>query len=830
MLAMVAMTSALAQQPQKSGNVADDPRLKQFDKNGDGKIDDSERGAIRELMRKRAQKPGAMTPSGKTETVGNREVTELEYVSSDGRKIPCVLSMPKGDGPFPCVVTIHGGQGNRDLGYIRTLAAPNPVSPTVNALNEQPWAILAISYRAGEGVMSDGEQADVVAGIRFAKSLPKIDAARVGVLGGSHGGHLGLRAAELMEKEFLCVAVGSPWMTDPVVYMMGKADQPPLSLLPAAARDGLMKNGQQLLRGLSSRMSDAEVKAYLAKNSIEANAEKIVVPSLFMTSLADEQAPHVLVKPTFDKLKAAGRDVTVFTVETSPHGFYWGRSVGGARIGKGEKSETELAEEKATREQIIAFFTKQFARKDAEVVASPKPASVSTATTGATGSPATTTSGDDNAARREQMKKRLADSRGGSAPPATPASTPNTASGDAPMTREQFKTRLTKSGGALTDRPEVADRLFDRLDENKDGLLSAEEFAKLKSLRGGGGGARPAANPDKPSEAAPAPDSKSDAKPEVKSEPAPTAKADTRIKPTASQSAAIKKLREKMATMPVPENLTRRTIMVGDKEREFFINIPVSVKGKPAPVVFALHGGASSSGLAQHLKVDYTKLGETEGYVTVYPSGVNGWNIGSHDAYSVKRRTSDADDIGFFRAMFDLLIKEGVADAKRIYITGGSNGGMMTQFLMCHFADRIVGAGVMVATLPAAVKDWPKPARPIPVIIMLGTVDPMKPWNGNADQLSADATVEYWRTQNACAGDVKKWDLPDRDPNDGCRVHAQRWEGKAPVVFYTMEGHGHGWPMQKGRDETGTGPKTRDISAPEEFWKFFRSIITSREP
>jgi len=193
--------------------------------------------------------------------------------------------------------------------------------------------------------------------------------------------------------------------------------------------------------------------------------------------------------------------------------------------------------------------------------------------------------------------------------------------------------------------------------------------------------------------------------------------------------------------------------------------------------------------LAQHLKVDYTKLGEQEGYVTVYPSGVNGWNIGSHDAYSVKRRTSDADDIGFFRAMFDTLIAEGVADAKRIYITGGSNGGVMTQFLVCHLADRIAGAGVVVATLPrAAEKDWPKPARPVPILIMLGTVDPMKPWNGNKDQMSADETIAFWRKQNGCTGDAKRWDLPDRDPNDGARVYAQRWEGQAPVH------HGRPWP------------------------------------
>jgi acetyl esterase/lipase len=160
-------------------------RFKQLDKDGDGKISDEERQAVRQKLRQMRTNPGAMTPSGKTETIGNREVTEMQYVSSDGRKIPCVLSMPNGDGPFPVLVTIHGGQGDRDFGYLRTMAAPNNLSPTVAAFNEQPWAILAISYRAGNGVLFGMEQDDVVAGIRFAKTLPKIDAARVGEVGGS---------------------------------------------------------------------------------------------------------------------------------------------------------------------------------------------------------------------------------------------------------------------------------------------------------------------------------------------------------------------------------------------------------------------------------------------------------------------------------------------------------------------------------------------------------------------------------------------------------------------------------------------------------------------
>ncbi len=91
---------------------------------------------------------------------------------------------------------------------------------------------------------------------------------------------------------------------------------------------------------------------------------------------------------------------------------------------------------------------------------------------------------------------------------------------------------------------------------------------------------------------------------------------------------------------------------------------------------------------------------------------------------------NNSDDLGFFRAMFDKLIAEDVADAKRIYITGGSNGGVMTYMLLSEMADRIAGAGVVVTTLPAIVKTWPKPSRSVPILIMLGTAYLMMPWSG----------------------------------------------------------------------------------------------------
>ncbi|MFM7116963.1 MAG: prolyl oligopeptidase family serine peptidase, partial [Planctomycetota bacterium] len=517
-----------AQERSTPGGGTEKSLLQRFDTNGDGEISDEERRGVREKMKQMQNRPGAMTPSGKTEAIGNRLVTELQYPSSDGRMIPCVLSMPKGDGPFPMLVTIHGGQGNRDLGYIRTMASPGGLSPTINAFNEQPWAILAISYRAGNGALYGMEQDDVVAGIRFAKQLPKVDSNRVGVVGGSHGGHLALVAAEEMGKEFLCVAAGSPWMTDPLVYMLGDANQPPLSKVPAKAREDLVLNGRRLLNGMQKgrRMSDPQIKEFLTQHSIEANAEKIVIPTLFLTSRGDDQAPHVLIEPMIKKMQAARKEVEVYTAERSPHGFYWARTVSAARDLRGEKTPEEAEEELTARRTMIEFFTKQFARKDAQTEKSP-------ATAGASANPSRTAS---EPPVEEQMAEPTADNasekvadadqpmqeeesaveksqpgrgagagsgrgagvarggqgagRGGTMSGGLGGADFQTLAGDSgKVSREAFKKQLSGSA-AFSSRPELADRLFDRLDADGDGTLNKTEFegmSDLKSQFGRGG-------------------------------------------------------------------------------------------------------------------------------------------------------------------------------------------------------------------------------------------------------------------------------------------------------------------------------------------------------
>lgn len=469
--------------------------LQRFDTNGDGKIDDQERRAARSKMQQMQNRPGARTPSGETQTVSNRLITEMEYRSSDGQMIPCVLSIPIGEGPYPILVTIHGGQGNRDLGYIRSMAAPNNLSPTIHAFNDQSWAILAISYRSGNGALFGMEQEDVIAGIRFAKSLPKIDPNRVGVVGGSHGGHLALVAAEKMGREFLCVAVGSPWMTDPIVYMMGDPNQPPLSRIPAKTREDLMANGKRILGGMrrGRQMSDQELLKFLQEHSIEANSQKITIPTLFITSRGDDQAPHVLIEPMIERMKSGGQDVRVYTAEKSPHGFYWARTVSAARDLRGAKTPQEEQEEQTARSTIIGFFQQQFAREDARTDPSPQvPKSSAEDKTQSDPANDGIVGKKDSASRNvsPQDARGIRDSvRGAGMPRGGPRGEEkgvvdfkSLADPSGKISKEAFQRQFSEAI-PLASRAEIIDRLFSRLDADGDGSLNETEFEAYNSMR-----------------------------------------------------------------------------------------------------------------------------------------------------------------------------------------------------------------------------------------------------------------------------------------------------------------------------------------------------------
>jgi len=116
-----------------------------------------------------------------------RPARRLRY--GEHRDQKAELFLPAGDGPFPLVVTLHGGwwqaRRTRTKLYMRPLAF---------ALVEQGFAVLNAEYRrVGGGGGWPATFDDARAVVALAREQP--EAARIAVLGHSAGAHLALYAA-----------------------------------------------------------------------------------------------------------------------------------------------------------------------------------------------------------------------------------------------------------------------------------------------------------------------------------------------------------------------------------------------------------------------------------------------------------------------------------------------------------------------------------------------------------------------------------------------------------------------------------------------------------
>ena len=78
-----------------------------------------------------------------------------------------------------------------------------------------------------------------------------------------------------------------------------------------------------------------------------------------------------------------------------------------------------------------------------------------------------------------------------------------------------------------------------------------------------------------------------------------------------------------------PRTEERRTLRVNGEDRAYLLYVPASWRGgQPAPLVLVFHGGGGrGSGIAPH--TGFSRLAEREGFVVVYPDGLNRrWNDG----------------------------------------------------------------------------------------------------------------------------------------------------------------------------------------------------------
>ena len=279
------------------------------------------------------------------------------------------------------------------------------------------------------------------------------------------------------------------------------------------------------------------------------------------------------------------------------------------------------------------------------------------------------------------------------------------------------------------------------------------------------------------------------------------------------------------AEPPRPSRERTVAIKVGDVERQaILVNAPAA--GKTSPAVIILHGGMGSADQMRE-NSGFDPVARENGFMAVYAEGTefgavkgrHAWNTG----HLLRRQVRDADDIAYLDRLIDVLVAEHGADPTRIFMTGGSNGGMMTFVYAVQRAERLAAIAPVVASMFSFDV---QPQVPLPVLMINGAKDEEVPLEGgmsaNALVRAAQATpfkpvrevVDFWVKAN------KSRPEPVTAVAGSVTTKTYAADDGGAVTEFVLDGEGgHGWPGTRAR---------RDDNAPiaafrgaERVWSFF---------
>jgi len=239
-----------------------------------------------------------------TDTFVEPELVRFE--SFDGLSVPAWVYKPEGDGPFPVVVSIHGGPESQarpafSSTYQMWLAK---LGAAVVVPNVRGSAGYGKSYLAMDNAFKREDSVrDIGALLEWIGTRPDLDADRVAVFGGSYGGYMVLASA-VHYSDRLKAAVDIVGISSFVTFLENTEDY---------RRD--------LRRVEYGDERDPEMRAHLEKISPLNNVEKIAVPMLVVQGENDPRVPVTEAEQIVMALREKGETVWYMNALNEGHGY-----------------------------------------------------------------------------------------------------------------------------------------------------------------------------------------------------------------------------------------------------------------------------------------------------------------------------------------------------------------------------------------------------------------------------------------------------------------------------------------------------------------------------
>ncbi|HZR40424.1 MAG TPA: PHB depolymerase family esterase [Ktedonobacteraceae bacterium] len=272
----------------------------------------------------------------------------------------------------------------------------------------------------------------------------------------------------------------------------------------------------------------------------------------------------------------------------------------------------------------------------------------------------------------------------------------------------------------------------------------------------------------------------------------------------------------------IPGTSVNETLISSGLMRSYRLHIPLGYRDTVAqPLVLNFHGHGSTS-LAQEHLTDFSVLADQQDFIVAYPQGIIGPDHLSGWATGIPRNPH-VNDVLFVSNLLNHLQTTFCIDPHRIYATGFSNGGGMTNLLACTLADRIAAFAPVSGAYPQ-VPGGCHPVRPVPILEFHGTADTVVPYTGSL--VKGYPPIAQWLAQ---------WVMLDGCTNGPIlslqqrQVVEEQWtdcRDDATILHYRIIGEGHRWPtpgLLSGQSSRNRKNADNSINATALIWSFFQA-------
>lgn len=248
--------------------------------------------------------------------------------------------------------------------------------------------------------------------------------------------------------------------------------------------------------------------------------------------------------------------------------------------------------------------------------------------------------------------------------------------------------------------------------------------------------------------------------------------------------------------------------------RYYLLHIPRGYQDTiPLPLVLNFHGHGSNA-LQQQQRTAFSLLSDKQHFIVAYPQGVvgpdhhSGWAIGP-------RWDPQVNDVLFTSDLLNHLQATLCINPDRIYATGFSNGGGMTNLLACKLANRFAAFASVSGSYPA-ISGGCHPLRPVPLLEIHGTGDTIVPYSGSLVKGYPPIALwlHGWIVRDGCAATPTVFF--NRDGLVG-----EKWTCRANTVLvhYRVGGMRHMWPLHLVLRSKGA---VTVFDATATIWNFFQ--------